>query len=94
MRDSDRYAGAPLLDFLLTHLHLRRDIHLAHRLGVAPSMLCKIRKCSKVPSAGLLIRIHEETGLAIATLRALMQKPAPIAHTTTPHDVARAAHLL
>lgn len=67
-----QYSQARLLDALLVHFGLRRDSHLAEKLGMPRPMICKLRK-SKIPvGAAVLIRIHEISGLGIRELRTIL----------------------
>lgn len=70
--DNPHYDPEMLLDTLASLLGVRNDRHLADKLSGQPSQICKIRK-RRVPVApALLISMHEETGLSIRQLRALM----------------------
>lgn len=71
--DNPHYDPETLLDTLMRMLvGGRNDRQLANRLGVQPSQICKIRKRRVSVSPALLISMHEETGLSIRQLRALM----------------------
>jgi hypothetical protein len=70
--DNPHYDPETLLDTLTTMLGVRNDRHLADKLFGQPSQICKIRKRRTPVSAALLISMHEETGLSIRQLRALM----------------------
>ena len=60
-----------LLDALITKMKLKNDAALARRLRVAPPVMSKLRHGRLSLGAVLLLRMHEETGLPIAHLRAL-----------------------
>lgn len=61
-----------LLDRVRETLQLSNDAALARTLQILPPVLSKIRHRRTPVSASLLIRIHEETNLSIAELRALL----------------------
>lgn len=61
-----------LLDVLINHLKVKNDAGLARALEVAPPMISKIRHRRFGISAGILIRMHEVSGLSIRELRDLM----------------------
>jgi hypothetical protein len=66
------YDPEALLDTLMSILGAPNDRQLARRLQVAPSQVCKVRKRRISVAPSLLIGMHEETGLSIRQLRALM----------------------
>jgi hypothetical protein len=70
--DNPHYDPETLLDTLTRILGARNDRHLAKRLDVQPSQICKVRKRRVSVASSLLISMHEETGLSIRQLRALM----------------------
>ncbi|KFC72663.1 helix-turn-helix domain-containing protein [Massilia sp. LC238] len=70
--DNPHYDPDLLLDTLMSLLGARNDRQLASRLSVQPSQICKIRKRNVSVAASLLISMHEETGLSLRQLRALM----------------------
>lgn len=72
MKNNPHYAPGNLLDMLLRVLRVKNDRQLAVRFGVLPSQICKIRKRLAPISAAFLINMHEETGLSLVVLRALM----------------------
>lgn len=72
MKNNPHYAPENLLDMLLRVLRVKNDRQLAVRFGVLPSQICKIRKRMSPISAAFLINMHEETGLSLVVLRALM----------------------
>jgi hypothetical protein len=61
-----------LLDALRDILRVRNDAALGRRLGISQPMVSKIRHRRRPICASLLIRMHEESDLPIAELRALM----------------------
>lgn len=70
--DNPHYDPEALLDTLMRVLGTKNDRHLAHRLSVQPPQICKIRKRRVSVAPALLICMHEETGLSLRQLRALM----------------------
>lgn len=66
------YSPEILLDTVMRFLGLKYDRHLARRLGVQPPQICKIRKRRLLVTPAILISMHEETGLGLRELRALM----------------------
>lgn len=72
MTDNPHYDPARMLDSLHDLLNVKNDRQLAARLGVEAAQICKIRKRRTPVSAALLISMHEETGLGLRQLRALM----------------------
>ncbi len=72
MKNNPHYAPGNILDMLLRVLRVKNDRQLAVRFGMVPSQICKIRKRLAPISAAFLINMHEETGLSLAVLRALM----------------------
>jgi hypothetical protein len=70
--DNPHYDPEALLDTLMRILDARNDRQLAGKLWVQASQICKIRKRRVPVAATLLISMHEETGLSIRQLRALM----------------------
>jgi hypothetical protein len=72
MKNNPHYAPENLLNILVRVLQVENDRQLAARLCVLPSQICKIRKRLAPISAAFLINMHEETGLSLLVLRALM----------------------
>lgn len=70
--DNPHYDPETLLDTLMRLLGAKNDRHLARRLGVQASQICKVRKRRVSVAPSLLISMHEETGLSLRQLRALM----------------------
>lgn len=67
-----KYDPNALFDELIKMLGLKNDAALARVLDVAPPVLSKMRHKNLPVGATLLIRMHEESGLEIKELRALM----------------------
>ena len=91
-QSNPHYSPEILLDTVMRVLGLRYDRHLAHRLGVQPPQICKIRKRRLLVTSAILISMHEETGLCLRELRALMgdyrEHTRPSAkHPTIPQTV-------
>ena len=70
--DNPHYNPVGLLDTLMRILGAANDRELAANLAVQASQICKIRKRRVSVAPSLLIRMHEETGLSLRQLRALM----------------------
>lgn len=68
----DGYDPSNLLDALIEQMGLKNDAALSRKLEVAPPVISKIRHRCLPVGASLLIRMHEETGLSIRELHALM----------------------
>jgi plasmid maintenance system antidote protein VapI len=66
------YNPGHLLNALIRKLELRNDASLCNALGVAPSIISKIRHRRLPVSAGMLIRMHEVSDFTIQELRMLM----------------------
>lgn len=66
------YNQARLLDALLKHFQLRRDSELARRLDIPRSFICKARKGQRPIGPVIMLRMHEESGISIKKLRAIM----------------------
>lgn len=67
-----KYDPNNLMDVLIKNLGIKNDAALSRRLEVAPPVISKIRHKILPVGPNLLIRMHEETGLSIRDLRALM----------------------
>jgi hypothetical protein len=72
MMHNPHYNPDHLLDILQKFLGIQSDRQLTARLGRHPSQLCRIRKRQIPVTAELLVSMHEETGLAVRQLMALM----------------------
>jgi hypothetical protein len=66
------YDPNTFLDKMLDILRLKNDAALSRALEVGPPVISKIRHGRLPVGAGLLIRIHEVTGLSVADLRLLL----------------------
>lgn len=67
-----KYDPCNLLDALIKQLGIKNDAALSRRLEVAPPVISKIRHKILPVGPNLIIRMHEESGLSIKELRALM----------------------
>jgi hypothetical protein len=72
-----KYDPNNLLDTLIKKLGIKNDAALSRVLEVAPPVISKIRHKTLPVGPNLLIRIHEETGLSIREIRALMGDQRP-----------------
>jgi hypothetical protein len=70
--DNPHYNPEALLAALMRLLGVKNDRQLAIRLDVQASQICKIRKRTLSVAPSLLISMHEDTGLSLRQLRALM----------------------
>ncbi|WP_211460504.1 hypothetical protein [Collimonas silvisoli] len=61
-----------LLDALIEKFQLKNDAALSRKLSVAPPVISKIRHRRLPVGASMLLRMHEESELTIAELRALL----------------------
>ena len=67
-----RYHPEAVLDTVIRQMGLKNDAELARALTVQPPVISKVRRRRTALSDGLLLRIHEESGLSIKELKALM----------------------
>ena len=66
------YAPHRLLDTLIQRMQLKNDAALCRALEVAPPLISKVRNRKLPLGSGLLIRMHEVSGMSINELRQLM----------------------
>lgn len=69
-----------LLDCLITRLSLTNDAALSRALEVSPAVISKIRNRRSPVTAGILICMHEASGLSIRELREIMRDRRPHFH--------------
>lgn len=67
-----------MLDILMENLNVTSDAALSRKLMVPPPVISKLRNNKIGFSAGLLVRIHDVTGLSINSVRAMLGLPAPM----------------
>jgi len=67
-----RYAPDQLLDTLIERLGLKNDAALSRVLDVGPPLISKVRNRRLPLGSGLLIRMHEVSGMSINELRQIM----------------------
>lgn len=89
MAENPHYNPARLLDTLQEILELENDRQLAAKLEANPSQISKIRNRRAIVAPALLISMHEETGISLRQLRALMGDYRPhtspsVRHPLTP----------
>ena len=83
MNDLDAVTGAahcnhgPMLDALMVSLKVTSDAALSRKLMVPPPVISKLRNNKIGVSAGLLVRIHDVTGMSINKVRTLLGLPIP-----------------
>lgn len=66
----------PLLEYLKREFDLKNDAALARKLEVAPPVISKIHHGRLPVGASLLLRMHEEFGTPISTLKSYLQVSA------------------
>jgi hypothetical protein len=71
-KEDFNYDPNNLMDALIKQLGIKNDAALSRRLEVAPPVISKIRHKILPVGPNLLIRMHEESGLSIREIRALM----------------------
>lgn len=69
---SSHFQPGKLLDELISHMGLRNDAALSRMLELSAPTISKIRRRALPVSAGVLLQMHEVSGLTIRDLRALM----------------------
>lgn len=67
-----KYDPNILLDNLQTYLQLKNDAALSRALEVTPPIISKIRHARLPVGGAILLRMHEVTGISVASLRAMM----------------------
>lgn len=70
---TEAYDPNGLIDALRLRLGAKNDASLARRLQVGREVISKIRHGRRRIGAGLLLRMHEITGLSVADLRDLLR---------------------
>ncbi len=63
-----------LLDMIIAKLALKNDTALCRMLGVSPQVISKLRHGRLPFGASMLIRLHEESGMSIRELKAVLEK--------------------
>lgn len=67
----------PMLDALMLSLKVTTDAALSRKLMVPPPVISKLRNNKIGVSAGLLVRIHDVTGMSINRVRTVLGLPIP-----------------
>lgn len=67
----------PMLDALMANLKVTSDAALSRKLMVPPPVISKLRNNKIGVSAGLLVRIHDVTGMSINKVRTMLGLPIP-----------------
>jgi hypothetical protein len=67
----------PMLDALMVSLKVTTDAALSRKLMVPPPVISKLRNNKIGVSAGLLVRIHDVTGMPINKVRTMLGLPIP-----------------
>jgi hypothetical protein len=66
-----------MLDALMANLKVTSDAALSRKLMVPPPVISKLRNNKIGVSAGLLVRIHDVTGMSINKVRTMLGLPIP-----------------
>lgn len=61
-----------LLDTLKEKYELKNDAEISRRLEVTPPIISKIRNGKTGVSAEIILKIHENLGMPVADIRALL----------------------
>lgn len=61
-----------LLETLKEKYELKNDAEISRRLEVAPPVISRIRSGKSGVSADIILRIHENLGMPVADIRALL----------------------
>ena len=84
MNDLESVTGASggcnhgvMLDTLMVALKVTSDAALSRKLMVPPPVISKLRNNKIGVSAGLLVRIHDVTGMSINKVRTMLGLPIP-----------------
>jgi transcriptional regulator with XRE-family HTH domain len=74
MRDTNEPTQHPgaLLDAVMAHLDLRKDLSLADALGMSRPQISKLRSGVTPINAAHLVRMYDKTGLSIDYLRKIL----------------------
>ena len=73
MRHLDDLSGQ-LFNEIIKRFQLKTDSALAHKIGVTPSIISKIRN-GKIPvSSDIILRLHETLLIPVAEMRTLMMR--------------------
>lgn len=80
--DSPTYSPNVLLNYLMSVMRYKNDSALALALDVPPALISKARNKRIPMSAGVLLRMHEITGMNIRAMREMMGDP-----TTMPDEI-------
>jgi hypothetical protein len=68
--------AAHMLDVVLQKQNLKNDAALARAIQVGPPVISKVRNECQPPSATLLVKLHEATGMTTMEIKALAGIPA------------------
>lgn len=68
----------PLLDTLIRELGCKTDAQLSEVLAIPAPTLSKIRRRHIGVSPFLILKIHEESGVPVSTLRDLIARAGPV----------------
>jgi hypothetical protein len=63
------------IDWLIADVYkVKNDAALAHKIGISPVVISKIRHRKLVVGASMLIDIHEDTGMRVRDIKARMYR--------------------
>jgi plasmid maintenance system antidote protein VapI len=77
VRRSSSPVANPIVDALIKKLKLKNDAELARMLHLQPPVISKIRHGVLGLTGGVLVRMHDITGLSIDELRTAAGLPKP-----------------
>lgn len=60
-----------LLDYLIKHHGFKNDRAIAIGLGISPATISKIRNKKLIPTAEIILKVHETFGTEIKKIRQL-----------------------
>jgi plasmid maintenance system antidote protein VapI len=66
---------SPLIDYLLNRLELRSDAALSRAIGLPHPIVSRLRHGKCTVSAGILLKLHDTTGLPVEELRTYIVAP-------------------
>lgn len=73
MAEPPTFIPHKLLDSLIEEMGLKNDAELSRALGVPPPVVSQIRHRKLGVGATMLLRMHEESNVSIATLKELLK---------------------
>lgn len=96
MAEPPTFIPHKLLDSLIQEMGLKNDAELSRALGVPPPVVSQIRHRKLGVGATMLLRMHEESNVSIATLKELLKasekKEEPIPRRPMGHEKDEEMH--